>query len=463
MGTENALVVDARVTGRPMSSIIHKFREILSSFDVISYKRGAAIIAMLRTVIGEKNFRKGLTHYLKKHSFKCTKSEDLWQALSDVCEGVKGPSGSSLDLKNFGTQWTKMMGYPLVTARFSSDTLEITQQRYTLNTSIQEHEKYRSPRQSYKWDVPIWLKTKRGDTILEWLKANEPLHINLGSLQMPVVINPHRNGYYRQNYDSVGWELIAAQFTQNSVFDRYTRYVLLSDAFSAAAIGQLEYELVFKLIRYAYSSKKGEKSYLNRVLRPIAYEIRKKFLAEETEFAKYIRKQNESSKERITGRLDWKSVRWESNTALNVAVSVLDLYCRLGSACSSLSRSLFEREVLHRCDATAKASECVGIHSNFRGVAYCHGIKELGNVAFQKVSNFLMIEDDADERRRLCTGLGCIQNLHLLKGKLLEVLDKKNAYDDREIADVFRSVAKNQLSDKLLFRFCISNWKAIHD
>ncbi|CAJ0603890.1 unnamed protein product [Cylicocyclus nassatus] len=238
------------------------------------------------------------------------------------------------------------MGYPLVTARFSSDKLEITQQRYTLNTSIQEHEKYRSPRQSYKWDVPIWLKTKTGDTILEWLKANEPLHINLGSLQMPVVINPHRNGYYRQNYDSVGWELIAAQFTRNSVFDRYTRYVLLSDAFSAAAIGQLEYELVFKLIRYAYSSKKGEKhwlpwqaivdgmyniyamyvrtdenasyvlSYLNRVWRPIAYEIREKFLAEETEFAKYIRKQNESSKERITGRLDWKSVRWESNAAL---------------------------------------------------------------------------------------------------------------------------------------------------
>ncbi|CAJ0603889.1 unnamed protein product [Cylicocyclus nassatus] len=147
----------------------------------------------------------------------------------------------------------------------------------------------------------------------------------------------------------------------------------------------------------------------------------------------------------------------------NVAVSVLDLYCRLGSACSSLSRSLFEREVLHRCDATAKASECVGIHSNFRGVAYCQGIKELGNVAFQKVSNFLMIEDDADERRRLCTGLRCIQNLHLLKGKLLEVLDKKNAYDDREVADVFQSVAKNQLADKLLLRFCISNWKAIHD
>ncbi|CAJ0603922.1 unnamed protein product [Cylicocyclus nassatus] len=344
--TEKALVVDARVTGRPMSSIIHEFREILSSFDEISYERGAAIIAMLRTVIGEKNFRKGLTHYLNKFSFKCTKSEDLWQALSDVCEGVKGPSGSSFDLKNFGTQWTKMMGYPLVTARFSSDKLEITQQRYTLNTSIQEHEKYRSPRQSYKWDVPIWLKTKTGDTILEWLKANEPLHINLGSLQMPVVINPHRNGYYRQNYDSVGWELIAAQFTRNSVFDRYTRYVLLSDAFSAAAIGQLEYELVFKLIRYAYSSKKGEKEwlpweaivdemykiyamyrrrdenasyvwkYINRVLRPIALEIRKKFLAEETEFAKYIRKQNESSKERITGRLDWRSVRWESNTAL---------------------------------------------------------------------------------------------------------------------------------------------------
>ncbi|CAJ0603941.1 unnamed protein product [Cylicocyclus nassatus] len=493
--TEDALVEDARVSGRPMSSIIHEFREIGSSFDTISYNRGAAIIAMLRAVIGNKNFQKGLTHYLKKFSFKCTKSEDLWQALSDVCEGVKGPSGSSLDLKNFGTQWTKMMGYPLVTARFSSDTLEITQQRYTLNTSIQEHEKYRSPRQSYKWDVPIWLKTKKGDTILEWLKANEPLHINLGSLQMPVVINAHRNGYYRQNYDRTGWELIAAQFTRNSVFDQYTRYVLLSDAFSAAAIGQLEYELVFKLIRYAYTSRNGEKQwlpwkaivvemmkiyrmypgtsenafyvrlYIEKVLRPILIEIGKKFFAEETEFAEHIRKQNESLKERITGRLGWESMRWESNSALNLAVSVLDLYCRLGSGCSSLSRSLFEREVLRRCDTTAKASECVGIHSSFRGFAYCQGIKELGLVAFQKVSNFLMIEDDADERKRLHTGLGCIQNVDVLERRLLEMLDKKTTYNDREIADVFHSAANNPPppSNDSLLRLCISKWKAFHE
>ncbi|CAJ0603821.1 unnamed protein product, partial [Cylicocyclus nassatus] len=79
---------------------------------------------------------------------------------------------------------------------------------------------------------------------------------------MPVIINAHRNGYYRQNYDSVGWENIAAQFTRNPVFDPYTRYVLLSDAFSAAVIGQLDYKFVFKLIRYAYSSKSGEKQWL---------------------------------------------------------------------------------------------------------------------------------------------------------------------------------------------------------
>ncbi|CAJ0606590.1 unnamed protein product [Cylicocyclus nassatus] len=494
-GTEEAMQVDASVRSRPISSIIHEYHEIRKSFDTISYKKGAAIIAMLRAVLGNKNFRRGLTHYLKKFAYKCTKSENLFQAISEVIDEVEGPNGLTLDVLHFGTQWTKMMGFPLVTARTLGTRIEIRQQRYLLNTSVQEHEKYRFHRQEYKWDVPIWLTSREGDTTLKWLKTNEPLYVKLESLRLPVIMNPHRNGYYRQNYDSAAWMHIARLLKQNhTVLDHYTRYVLLCDAFSAAFIGQLDYGIVFELIRYAHASDGGEqhrlpwkaiidgfdklltmyrleeedassvKSYMQAVLFPFYREIVLQLLGQETEFGQSIAKRNSRlpPRERIVGMMSERK-RWKSVIDIKAAVSLLSLYCKIETGCSSMFRMLFESGVLRGCSGFEKASQCVHIYDSFKGIAYCQGVKELGVAAFRKVDDLLKLEDDADEKEKLATGLGCVQNITLLKRKLLEALDMESNYSREEIVELFGSVAKNPLSDEWMLCFCISNWKAIYE
>ncbi|VDM66856.1 unnamed protein product [Strongylus vulgaris] len=116
-------------------------------------------------------------------------------------------------------------------------------------------EKYNLSRRGYKWDVPIWYKAGNGTLNFEWLRRDEPLLINVDR-SGPVVINGDRRGYFRQNYDSAGWNRIIKQLKEDhKVFDYRTRYVLLSDAFAAAIIDQLDYATLFELLEYTPSEK----------------------------------------------------------------------------------------------------------------------------------------------------------------------------------------------------------------
>ena len=65
-----ALRLDALLNTHPIEVVVHHPNEIGEIFDEISYSKGASIIRMLASHLGEKDFRDGLRYYLKKHSYK---------------------------------------------------------------------------------------------------------------------------------------------------------------------------------------------------------------------------------------------------------------------------------------------------------------------------------------------------------------------------------------------------------
>ncbi|VDM72588.1 unnamed protein product [Strongylus vulgaris] len=72
---------------------------------------------------------------------------------------------------DFGNQWTKQMGFPLVTAKYSnSSILTINQKRYMISPSNPGIEKYYFTGHSYEWDVPIWYQVGKGNMVFKWLK-----------------------------------------------------------------------------------------------------------------------------------------------------------------------------------------------------------------------------------------------------------------------------------------------------
>jgi aminopeptidase N len=67
--------LDALESSHPVSVVVHHPSEIAEIFDVISYQKGAAIIRMLASFIGEDNFKKALFNFLDKRYVKMTNNK----------------------------------------------------------------------------------------------------------------------------------------------------------------------------------------------------------------------------------------------------------------------------------------------------------------------------------------------------------------------------------------------------
>ncbi|KAK6750997.1 hypothetical protein RB195_002769 [Necator americanus] len=428
------LTEDSLATSRPLSSIIHTPMEVRESFDTITYKKGAAVIAMIRSVVGGKIFRKAINHFLKKFSFKNVRRDDLWQAFDEVIETVPGPNNKRLDMLDFGNQWTTQMGFPLVTVRtFNSTAVIITQEKYMLNTSNLGLAKYRSPHYGYKWDVPIWYRKLKGEPQFAWLKRNEPLYIKVDPTEKPVVLNVFANGYYRQNYETDGWLKIKQHFTENpKEFSELERVALINDAFAAALIDRLDYEILLDLVYFREEEKSGVvlqavsnglhsirmlfygrqeqkliESYMRNVFGNGGYKKLIHFVVEPTE---HRNEENLFDKRKSRNKIEQLRLNMEakSSSSLKVASAIVETMCDVGEKnCIKTFRSLFEKEVLNKCRKGEKASKCVRIKSHLRRHAYCTGVKALGTVALRKVEDLLKVEDNPEERRALRSGAAC--------------------------------------------------------
>src|SRR3989344_4184370 len=72
----SAMELDALEHTHPIEVEVHHPREITEIFDEVSYSKGAAVIKMLADHLGPRDFRDGLRHYLKKHSYANASTED---------------------------------------------------------------------------------------------------------------------------------------------------------------------------------------------------------------------------------------------------------------------------------------------------------------------------------------------------------------------------------------------------
>ena len=71
------------VSRKPSAS--SAFTAVREMFDSISYEKGCAFIRTLVSHLGRDVFLKGISAYLKKHSYGNTKAADLWTSLSEAC------------------------------------------------------------------------------------------------------------------------------------------------------------------------------------------------------------------------------------------------------------------------------------------------------------------------------------------------------------------------------------------
>ena len=100
-----ALELDALQNSHPIEVSVGHPCEVDEIFDLISYSKGASLIRMLHDYIGDEDYRRGMTAYLKKHSYGNTFTEDLWAALADA---------SAKPVQAIMSTWTLQMGFPVL-------------------------------------------------------------------------------------------------------------------------------------------------------------------------------------------------------------------------------------------------------------------------------------------------------------------------------------------------------------
>ncbi len=118
---------DSLLTARKVRQPINGHGDIETAFDGITYQKGASVLAMFETWVGEDTFRKGMREYLAGHAFGSGNSDDLIASLTKA--SGKGDAFAS-SMRSFLDQPGIPLVHAQVTCKEGKASLHLSQSRY---------------------------------------------------------------------------------------------------------------------------------------------------------------------------------------------------------------------------------------------------------------------------------------------------------------------------------------------
>lgn len=213
--------------------------ELDSLFDpAIAYAKGGSVLNMLRHLIGEADFRKGLKTYFEKHKYGSTEAADLWKAFSEV---------SHIDVGIFMEHWLNKPGYPEVKVNYNpeSEIVILSQQRLIISSKAKQVDE--------KWSVPLAAHPEFERKVFD--KKTEELKIP--KKQEPPILNHDGQSYFVPNYTNVAhFELILKVLKQGEL-NTIDRLLLLQQTSLLEQARRTSTVSTLKLIE-SYSNERDE-------------------------------------------------------------------------------------------------------------------------------------------------------------------------------------------------------------
>jgi tricorn protease interacting factor F2/3 len=215
-GMRAALDADSLEATHPVRTPVEGSEEIGEVGDAITYGKGASVLRMLDTYLGETDFRAGVTDYLNRFRFRNARTGDLWDALG---RSTKVPVSSLIG------PWVDRPGLPVIHARLGPSGLELTQSRFA----------YRESRDEPPWPIPLVLDVDgRVDRFLfdtrertVSVPASATVHLNPGAV-----------GFYRVRYDPVLYDRLLRDLPGRPPMDRW---IVLNDLAAFVLSGAVEW------------------------------------------------------------------------------------------------------------------------------------------------------------------------------------------------------------------------------
>ena len=113
MGQDVGLRINEKATV-PVQSEIVTNSNIWPLFGWTSYERGACMLHMLRSMLGDEAFFASITSYLTENAYSNVVSRDLWKHLEEPAKKSGVLSKANLTIQSMMEMWVNISGYPEV-------------------------------------------------------------------------------------------------------------------------------------------------------------------------------------------------------------------------------------------------------------------------------------------------------------------------------------------------------------
>ncbi len=220
--TSGALTGDSLSNSHPIDADVKNPDDIAQIFDEISYGKGASILRMIETYVGEDNFREGIRRYLKKYQYGNAMGSDLWSSIEEA---------SGMPVSRIMEAWVKRKGYPYVEASRNGEELHIRQTQFMLDKKVQ----------SQPWPLPLNYRTGEGDGSLMFDREEMSL-----KARDAFTLNRNASGFYRVLYDDSLRNEITGHLSSMS---RYERWGFLNDAKAFLSSGALSFDSYMEILK----------------------------------------------------------------------------------------------------------------------------------------------------------------------------------------------------------------------
>lgn len=245
-GFHAAMSKDSDTSSRKIYNPVTTTADIRGLFDPITYSKGAILLRMMDSFLGEVAFKQAVREYLKKYEYGNAAQDDLWALMTE--NGHKYRTlPMHLTVKEVMDSWTLQPGYPVVSATKVNDSVHLRQQRFVF-PEVDESDMSR-------WYIPITYATSDGTVGEKWLTPDVPELVLEDVLKNNswVYLNVNRTGYYRVHYD---YNLTVILTSKYQEIPEVTRAQIIDDVLhlARAQIATYDVPLTF-LIRMAEQSK----------------------------------------------------------------------------------------------------------------------------------------------------------------------------------------------------------------
>lgn len=443
---DNALV--SRAVSMKMENFTET-SEINDLFDLFTYNKGASMARMLSSFLNEKIFISALKSYLETFSYSNAEQDDLWrhfQMAIDDQSKILLPA----TVKSIMDSWTHQSGFPVITLDVSTGIMK--QEPFYLGKVENQTLLTRND----TWIIPIlWIKNGITQSLV-WLDKSSKVFPEMQVSDSDsdwVILNLNMTGYYRVNYDRLGWKKLNQQLEKDpKAIPVIHRLQLVDDVFSLSKNKYIEIETALDLTKYLAEEDEiivWHAVLVNLVTKDLISDVNHDIY---TLLKKYLLK-------RLTSIWNiYSTIIRENVAALQddylALISLEKLFetaCWLGlEDCLQLSRELFRNWMNHPENE---------IPYPIKTVILCYGIA-LGN---DKEWDFLLSiynnKTKEEERIQLAYAMSCSKDPWILN-RYMEYAVTTSLFSFNE-TNIIEVVAASEVGRYIAKDFLINNWQAV--